>query len=141
MYSRMNEEKLAVLRERYADTENGILAKELGVSIRTVARWGAALGLRKSPDLIEKIRYKAYLGWQYLRLTGGNIGGGAKKGGTSGSFGQRKLTEEEERKRVDAIRKTAWEERKRVLRGESRKTRWRMVDYGKKKVDGKWQKA
>lgn len=137
----MNEEKLAVLRERYSDTENGILAKELGVSIRTVARWGAALGLRKSPDLIEKIRYKAYLGWQYLRLTGGNIGGGAKKGGTPGSFGKRKLTEEEERKRVDAIRKTAWEERKRVLRGETRKTRWKMVDYGKKKVDGKWQKA
>lgn len=137
----LSEERIAAMRERYADVENADLAREFGVSERTVLRWAAQLGLRKSEALLEKIRWKAYLGMQYLKLTGGNCGGGARKGGTAGSFGRRKLTAEEEKKRVEAIRKTAWEERKRIMHGEMRKTKWGMRDYSKPKEGGKWRKA
>lgn len=130
-----------VMRERFADEKNPALAGELGVSVRTVARWAREMGLSKSAAFWERVRWDAFLGQQYAKLVGRGVGGGGRKGGTAGSFGRRMLSEEEEEKRKDAIRKTAWEERKRVLRGEKRRTGWKMVDYGKGKVGGKWQKA
>lgn len=132
------------LRERYADEKNADLAAELGVSERTVLRWAGQLGLRKSEAFLRSVLREANMQVAYLRLCGKKVGGYAKgtnKGGTAGSFGRRVVSEEEEKRRVEAIRKTAWEERKRVLRGEKRKTQWGMVDYGKPKVGGKWQKA
>ena len=133
-----------VLRERYADEKNRDLAAELGVSERTVLRWAGQLGLRKSEAFKAAVLLEANMQVAYLRLCGKRCGGYAKgtnKGGTAGSFGRRVVSEEEEKRRVEAIRRTAWEERKRVLRGEKRRTRWGMVDYGKEKVGGKWQKA
>ena len=129
-----------VLRDRYADEKNAVLAGELGVSLRTVARWAAELGLRKSEAFLARVLHDANMQVMWMRLCGKKVGGYAK-GGTAGSFGRRKLSEAEEKRRVEAIRRTAWEERKRILRGEKRKTRWGMVDYGKGKSGGKWQKA
>ena len=137
------EEAEGLLRSRYADEKNGDLAKELGVGLRTLSRWAARLGLRKSEAFLGRVRWEAQMELAHRRLCGERVGG-VKKGegkATAGSFGNRRLTPEQEEKRKEAIRKTAWEERKRILHGEERKTRWRMCDYGKKKVGGKWQKA
>lgn len=129
------------MREKFADEKNPALAEELGVSVRTVERWASEMGLGKSVAFWERVRWDAYLGQQYAKLVGRSAGGGCRKGGNAGSFGRRKVSAEEEEKRKDAIRKTAWEERKRILHGEKRRTGWQMVDYGKGKVGGKWRKA
>lgn len=133
-----------ILRERYPGEKNKDLADALGVSLRTVSRWAKGMGLTKSQEFMDGVRWEAYMKVKWMRLCGMKVGGydkGKMKGGTPGSFGRRKVSRKEEDKRVEAIRNTAWEERKRVLRGEKRKTGWKMVDYGKPKKDGKWQKA
>jgi len=120
-----------LLRERYAEERNEDLARECGVSVRTVGRWASELGLRKSEGYLARQRWNAYMVVAWMRLCGKRVGG-TVKGGTAGSFGRRRLTEEQEKKRIAAIRNTAWEERKRVIRGEKRKTGWKMVDYSEK---------
>lgn len=115
-----------VLLERYADTENAELAVELGVSVRSVERHAAALGLSKSERFLLDVRRRALDQVSYLRLIGRKIGGG-KKGGTPGSFKKgHRLSEEVERKRVKALQDLAWNERVRLIRGIPRKTRWKM---------------
>lgn len=136
----MTEEIAEMLRRRYSDESNASLAEELGIAAVTVSKWARKLGLRKSEKFMEKARWKGMVEIWYAQVTGKNRGG-ARKGGTSGSFGRRKLTAKEEEKRKKAIRDTAWEERKRILRGEERKTRWSMRDYSKPKEGGKWRKA
>lgn len=136
----MKPEQEAVLRERYADKKNRELAGELGVSERTVRRWAKELGLEKSEEFLKGVLWEASMQAEYLRLCGKRVGGVPKGVRTREGCGFVR-TEEVEKKRIAAIRKTAWEERQRVLRGEKRRTGWRMVDYGKEKVDGKWQKA
>lgn len=123
----MTAEAASLLRERYAEEKNAVLAEALGVSERTVLRWASSLGLRKSEAFLARVRWDAELAARYLRLTGVRVGGFGKgeRGGTAGSFGRRRLTAEQEAKRIAAIRATAWEERKREIRGEPLRTRWK----------------
>ena len=125
----MDEEKRKVMVERYADCGNEELARELGVSVRTVGRWAKALGLRKSEKRLAEIRLDAQRTVEWMRLCGKRVGG-VKKGqgkANAGSFkkGHRFSGEAEER-RVRALRERGMDERRRIRNGEERKTRWRM---------------
>lgn len=120
-----------VVLERYADERNSVLCEELGVGLRTLERHAANLGVRKSPDFIENRQKKASqeaARWvDYMKITGQKIrksygGGGFKKG--------HHFDSETEARRVKAIRDRAWDERVRMIRGWTRKTGWKMVDYG-----------
>ena len=44
----LTEERRAVLRQRFAETRTAELAREMGVSYRTLCRWAAEMGLEKS---------------------------------------------------------------------------------------------
>lgn len=101
------------LRRRYPCERDAVLAEDFGVCTRTIWRWAKKLGLEKDAEHARRPFRK----------------------------GERAFSGELEEKRKEAIRRSAWEERKRILHGEPRKTGWRMVDYGKPQVGGKWQKA
>lgn len=47
---KLTEERRAVLRARFAETRTAELAREMGVSYRTMCRWAAEMGLEKSRD-------------------------------------------------------------------------------------------
>lgn len=125
----------AVLRERYATTKNSDLAREYGYGLRTITRHGTLLGLEKSPELLESIwreGVRESARWcEYMRITGQKVV--KRPGGRPFEKGHRFEGEVEER-RVKALRDRSEDERRRIINGWQRKTRWPMVDYatGKK---------
>lgn len=123
----------SVVLERYADSSNADLCRELGVSERSLVRHARSLGVRKSAEHLAETLRKAVRGsgmwYEYMRLTG-------QKVGNHGSPGRKwekghRFDGETEAKRVRAIRDRAWDERVRIIHGVARKTKWKMVDYGK----------
>lgn len=115
----------AVLEERYAEEENGVLAAELGVSLRSVERHAAMLGLKKSGAFLVRSAKKAsdaaveWIG--RMKASGKKIvkrynGKGFEKGHRWGS--------EVELKRVEKLREWVEEEKLRVLRGEKVRKGW-----------------
>lgn len=124
-----------VLNERYADESNAELCRILGVALRTVERHASALGLKKSEEHWRRHQQEASKGakrwFEWMKLTGQKIK--RRPGGKRFEKGHRWDAETEE-KRVNAIRDRAWDERRRLMHGWQRKTRWRMVDDFKKKI-------
>lgn len=120
-----------VLRARYADTKNSVLAAEYGYGIRTITRHGTILGLGKSEAFLESVwreGVRESARWcEYMRITGQKMK--RRPGGRPWEKGHRFEGEIEER-RVKALRDRSADERLRILRGWTRKTRWPMVDYG-----------
>ena len=120
----------SVLLERYADEENAVLVKYLGVGLRTLERHAAKLGVKKSQEFMERRQRLASRGavrWvEYMKVTGQKIR--KSPGGRRFEKGHR-FDEETEARRVKAIRDRAWDERVRLIRGWTRKTGWKMVDY------------
>lgn len=115
----------AVLEERYAEEENGVLAAELGVSLRSVERHAAMLGLKKSGAFLVRSAKKAsdaaveWIG--RMKASGKKIvkrynGKGFEKGHRWGS--------EVELKRVEKLREWTEEEKLRVLRCEKKRRGW-----------------
>lgn len=115
----------AVLEERYAEEENGVLAAELGVSLRSVERHAAMLGLKKSAAFLVRSAKKAsdaaveWIG--RMKASGKKIvkrynGKGFEKGHRWGS--------EVELKRVEKLREWVEEEKLRVLRCEKKRRGW-----------------
>ena len=129
-------EKDAVLVSRYADEKNADLARELGCGVRTLERHASKLGLSKSEAFRRRAQERAKSGalmwYEYMRITGQKVGNRGVPG-TKFEKGHR-FSAEVEAKRVKAIRDRAWDERVRIMKGFSRKTGWKMVDYatGKK---------
>jgi hypothetical protein len=121
-----------VMREKFADTRNEELQELFGVSSRTLLRHARKLGLRKSEEYMDAISRKGLDTIEYKRMLGERVGGPKKGHGvrTSGSFKKGHRFEGEiEEKRVKAIRDRAWDERKRIIHGMPRKTRWKMLDF------------
>lgn len=115
----------AVLEERYAEEENGVLAADLGVSLRSVERHAAMLGLKKSGAFLVRAAKKAsdaaveWIG--RMKASGKKIvkrynGKGFEKGHRWGS--------EVELKRVEKLREWTEEEKLRVLRCEKKRRGW-----------------
>lgn len=130
------EEMDAVLRERFAEERNEDLARELGCGVRTVERHARALGLEKSEAFRRRAQERAKSGalmwYEYMRITGQKVG---NHGAPGRKFEKgHRLPPEVEARRVQAIRDRAWDERVRIMKGFTRKTGWKMVDYatGKK---------
>lgn len=123
----------AVLRERYADEKNAVLARELGVSLRSVERHAGMLGLRKSEAFLGRVSSEGLMEIAYRRLCGERVGGFRKGEGRKGNVGSfRKghhFCSDVERRRIGAIRARAWDERVRAMRGWERKTKWKMSGY------------
>ena len=125
-----------VLRERYAEEENAVLARELGVGMRSVTRHARVLGLEKSVSFCRRAQERARRGsemwYEYMRITGQKVG---NHGAPGRKFEKgHRWDAETEARRVGAIRARSEDERKRILRGQRRATGWPMVDYatGKK---------
>lgn len=116
-----------MLLERFADEKNAVLAKELGVSERTVERHARELGLRKSEAFVRMVAKEASMAAEY-RMLMGQKRTLSRPGGRPFQKGHR-LDAEVEAKRVQAIRDRAWDERVRLMHGMVRKTRWKMVPY------------
>ena len=99
-------------------------------------RHARMLGLEKGEALKAKAKvlsadgYRRYC--EYMRITGQKI----RRSGVCGKPFEKghKFDPEVEERRVAAIRARSDDERRRILRGVSRRTGWRMVDYatGKK---------
>ena len=128
------EKEDAVLLECFADERNEDLARRLGFGVRTLERHARELGLEKSDAFKERAKEWSAEGWrrycEYMRITG-------QKRARSGVCGKpfekgHRFPAEVEAKRVKAIRDRAWDERVRIIRGWTRKTGWKMVDYGSK---------
>lgn len=121
----------AVLQERYADEENGVLAKELGVGVRTVERHASKLGLRKSAEFMAGTQWRASreaLRWyEYMRITGQKV---KRNGCPGGPFEKgHKLDEATENKRVTALQERSWEDRKRIIHGIKPIAKWKYKKY------------
>ena len=120
-----------VLKERFANEKNGDLAKEYGYAARTIRRHAELLGLSKSAELMERIWREGVAGSvrkaEYMRITGQKVKR-KRIGGAPWQKGHRFEGEIEE-KRVAALRARSEDERKRIIRGWTRKTKWPMVDY------------
>lgn len=125
-----------VVLERYADAENAVLCRELGVGLRTLERHAAALGVRKSEEHVRESQAKASreaARWfEYMRITGQKV---QKKavGGKPFAKGHR-FEGEIEARRVKSIRDRVWDERRRMMYGLTRRTKWKMVDDFEKKL-------
>lgn len=112
-----------VLRERYADEKNPVLAKELGISVRTLQRRAKELGLQKSEKFMRMCRWDALMVVEWMRLCGKKVrSGGASPGGFKPGH---RFSPEVEAKRIQALRDAAWDERKREIRGEPPKRGWK----------------
>lgn len=122
-----------LLREKYPDTRNEDLANETGYGIRTLERHARMLGLNKSAEFVSDMQRKASIEgvrwFEYMRITGQKV---KKKavGGKQWEKGHRFEGEIEE-KRVKALRDRVWDERRRMMHGMKRRTKWRMVEFGK----------
>lgn len=119
------------LMERYADTENKVLAEETGYGIRTIRSHALKLGLEKSRELMRRTQLRASragsMAIEYMKITGAKRKRKVRLGGRPFQKGHH-WDEETERKRVEAIRETAWQERRRMMHGMVRKTGWKMVN-------------
>lgn len=115
----------AVLEERFSDTKNEVLARELGVAWRTVKRHANLLGLKKSDAFLSECGKEGSRGsvrWlEYMRITGQKVK--KRQGGRPFQKGHRFEGEVEER-RVKALRDRAWDERVREIRGWRKMTKW-----------------
>lgn len=126
----------AVLLERFSDELNADLCRELGCGVRTLERHARKLGLEKSAEFrarcLERTNRGALLWYEYMRITGQKVGNHGSPG-RKFEKGHRFEGEVEER-RVKALRDRSEDERRRIINGWQRKTRWPMVDYatGKK---------
>lgn len=125
----------AILVERFPETLNSVLARELGCGVRTLERHARRLGLEKSAAFKERSKewsangYRRYC--EYMRITGQKM---VKRGVCGKPFEKgHRFSAEIEAKRVQAIRDRAWDERVRIIHGVSRKTGWKMVDYCNKR--------
>lgn len=128
------EKEDAVLLERFSEERNEDLARRLGCGVRTVERHARKLGLEKSAEFKEKVKDWSAAGarryCEYMRITGQKM---VKKGVCGKPFEKgHRFSDEIEARRVKAIRDRAWDERVRIIRGWTRKTGWKMVDYGSK---------
>lgn len=124
-----------VLRKEYASELNEVLARRLGCGVRTLERHARALGLEKGEELKAKAKELAgdgYRRWcEYMRITGQKI----RRSGVCGKPFEKghRFDGEVEAKRIQAIRDRAWDERVRIIRGITRKTGWKMLDYCERK--------
>ena len=118
----MTEAQEMLLRERYADEKNGVLAAELGVSVRRVERWAQRMGLRKSASFRRRCASEGGIEGKKVGLEKAWFKGDApwrfKKG--------HRWDVELEEKRIRALQELAAEERRRMRRGEPTVTGWRM---------------
>lgn len=129
--TRWKEEWDAVLVELFPTERNGDIARRLGCGERTVVRHARRLGLEKGEEFKEKVRGWAASGsrryCEYMRITGQKI---VRRGVCGKPFEKgHHLSPESEAKRVKAIRDRAWDERVRIIRGFTRKTKWKMNEY------------
>lgn len=99
---RWTEEQRSVLRERYANEDNAVLAKELGVTEHVVYSQAHWLGLHKSREYESARRRRQAL---------------------AGGFAERINTAEAVRNRVESRGRRFKNERARVLLGMEQKTR------------------
>ena len=124
-----------VVLDRYADSENRALCQELGVSMRTLERHAARLGVRKSDAHMKWVQSEGVDGarrWvEWMKVTGQKIR--KSPGGKRFEKGHR-FSPEVEAKRVKAIQARAWDERVRLMHGWRRVTKWNMVDDFEKKL-------
>lgn len=115
----------AVLEERYAEEENGVLAAELGVSLRSVERHAAMLGLKKSAAFLVRSAKKAsdaaveWIG--RMKASGKKI---VKRYNGKGFEKGHHWDADVERKRVEKLREWTEEEKLRVLRCEKKRRGW-----------------
>lgn len=118
----MTEAQERLLRERYAEEKNGVLAAELGVSVRSVERWAQRMGLRKSASFRSRCASEGGIEGKKVGLERAWFKGDApwrfKKG--------HRWDAETEERRVAALRERGMDERRRIRTGQERKTRWRM---------------
>lgn len=118
-----------VLLERYREEKNGVLAKELCVSERTLRRHAKELGLEKSEAFVRRVAKEAseaaerWVEYRKVALGKGRVL--EKAGGMPFEKGHR-WSAEIEAKRIKAIRDRAWDERVREIRGMVRRTRWKV---------------
>ena len=116
-----------ILLAKYANTTNAELIKEMGYGLRTIERHASQLGLRKSKEFMDESQRKgvnnALLWYEYKRITGQKIIR-CRQGGRPFKKGE-KLPPELEKKRIEAIRRRAWEDRKRIIHGFQPKAKWR----------------
>ena len=121
-----NESINQILIEKYANIKNEELAKEFGYSLRTIERHARMLGLRKSKEFMRQTQLEASrkgtLELEYRSLIGlkrkGHCKGRVFKKGNH-------LQPEIEKKRIESIRRRAWEDRKRIIHGMTPVARWR----------------
>lgn len=125
-----------VLMEMFPEERNEVIARKLGCGVRTLERHARRLGLEKSAAFKERSKewsadgYRRYC--EYMRITGQKL---VRKGVYGKPFEKgHRFDGEIEAKRIKAIRDRAWDERVRIIRGMSRNTGWKMVDYCKGKV-------
>lgn len=121
-------EKVAILKERYADTKNDELVKILGVSMRTIQRKAKELGLEKSPEMIQSVSREGLDKVCYLRLIG--VRCSAPKGMRTNPAGEFKPGHKEDpivrAIRVASLRARAESERRLVANGMRQRTKWKM---------------
>lgn len=127
------EEMDRYLVEHFHNEKNESIADVLGCGWRTVKRHANLLGLKKDPEFIWQCGHEGQLAskrhYEYLRITGQKV---TRKSGGGRPFKKgHRFSGEIEAKRVKAIQDRAWDERVRIIRGWTRKTKWPMVDYGK----------
>ena len=115
-----------ILIERYPNEKNSILSKELGYGIRTIERHAKMLGLHKSKEFLSETQLKASMEgarwFEYMRITGQKV----RINNSNGKrFEKGRIPDPEtEKKRIAAIRATAWNDRKRIICGLPPKTKW-----------------
>ena len=115
-----------ILIERYPNEKNSILSKEFGYGIRTIERHARMLSLHKSKEFLSETQLKASMEgarwFEYMRITGQKV----RTNNSNGKcFEKGRIPDPEtEKKRIAAIRATAWNDRKRIIHGLPPKTKW-----------------
>lgn len=125
------EEMIQKLREGYADRLNRDIAKDLGVSVRSVEWWAGRLGLRKRPGFLTDHRKEIY-GGRVCRANPGWL----KKGHDVGrdhwyKDGHQEAADVRERRlaaSAKARRRQTYDELVRIKYGLRRRTRLRLPD-------------
>ena len=122
------EEKLAYLKQHYADTRNAELVNVLGISMRTIERAARKLGLKKSAKMLAEASEEGLRKVDYLRLIG--VRCSAPKGMRTNPAGEFKKGHKEDQItraiRVASIRARAESERRLVANGMAQRTKWKM---------------
>ena len=118
----------AILIEKYANTLNAELVKETGYGERTIVRHARKLGLFKSKEFMSMTqRHAAEEGirwYEYMRITGQKFN--RKIVQHNGTFKKGRVPDKEiEKKRIQAIRDRAWDDRKRIMHGMKPRAKWK----------------